>query len=131
MKELENLVNLLRTNIQHRRDALTIAEILEDVFLNTYLPENRRLVAVNQQPTQPNTKQTAALAFLEERVKQLYTSFIDLVQVFSEYLNFRLFHFLFSSKLLMIQLVQYVLKQCQCSNVYYLNDLSKRNIYWN
>ncbi|CAF0971108.1 unnamed protein product [Adineta steineri] len=43
LKELENLVNLLRSNIQHRREALTIAEILEDLFINTYLPENRRM----------------------------------------------------------------------------------------
>ena len=81
VKELENLVNLLRSNIQHRRDALTIAEILEDVFVNTYLPENRRLVAINQQSTPPSTKQAAALAFVEDRVKQLYSSFIDLLQV--------------------------------------------------
>ncbi|CAF2956571.1 unnamed protein product [Rotaria sp. Silwood2] len=81
IKELENLVNLLRSNIQHRRDALTIAEILEDVFINTYLPENRRLFFINQQPNQPTTKQTAALAFVEETIKQLYSNFIDLLQV--------------------------------------------------
>ncbi|CAF1034603.1 unnamed protein product [Rotaria sp. Silwood1] len=80
IKELENLVNLLRSNIQHRRDALTIAEILEDVFINIYLPENRRLFFINQLPNQPITKQTAALAFVEETIKQLYSNFIDLLQ---------------------------------------------------
>ncbi|CAF3169610.1 unnamed protein product [Rotaria socialis] len=80
LQELENLVNLLRSSIQHRRDALTIAEILEDVFVNTYLPENRRLFFINQQPNQLTTKQAAALAFVEETVKQLYSSFIDLLQ---------------------------------------------------
>ena len=67
--------------MQHRRDALTIAEVLEDVFINIYLPENRRLFSINQQSNQPNTKQTAALAFIEETIKQLYSSFIDLLQV--------------------------------------------------
>ncbi len=105
MKELENLVKLLQTNIQHRRDALTIAEILEDVFINIYLPENRRLVSMNEQP---NTKQAAALAFFEERIKQLYSNFIDLLQVCDEDLNLSLFLFFPFSKLLMILLVQYV-----------------------
>jgi hypothetical protein len=82
IKEVENLVNLLRNNIQHRRDALTIAEILEDIFINVYLPENRRLVSINQQSNQPNTKQTAVLAFVEDIIKQLYSSFIDLMQVY-------------------------------------------------
>ncbi|CAF1015084.1 unnamed protein product [Adineta steineri] len=77
LKELENLVNLLRSNIQHRREALTIAEILEDLFINTYLPENRRLVPITQQF---NTKETAALAVVEEKIKQLYSNFIDLLQ---------------------------------------------------
>jgi hypothetical protein len=128
MKELENLVKLLQTNIQHRRDALTIAEILEDVFINIYLPENRRLVSMNEQP---NTKQAAALAFFEERIKQLYSNFIDLLQVCDEDLNLSLFLFFPFSKLLMILLVQYVRKQYQCLNVYYLNDRNKKNIYLN
>ncbi|CAF0814566.1 unnamed protein product [Rotaria sordida] len=80
IKELENLVNLLRSNIQHRRDALTIAAVLEDIFINIYLPENRRLFFINQQAKQPTTKQTAALAFVEETIKQLYSNFIDLLQ---------------------------------------------------
>lgn len=88
IKELENLINLLRSNIQRRRDALTISEVLEDVFVNTYLPENRRLFFINQQPTPPTTKQAAALAFAEETIKQLYSSFIDLLQVFYRSLNF-------------------------------------------
>ncbi len=83
-------MKLLQTNIQHRRDALTIAEILEDVFINIYLPENRRLVSINEQP---NTKQAAALAFFEERIKQLYSNFIDLLQVCDEDLNSSLFLF--------------------------------------
>jgi hypothetical protein len=128
MKELENLVKLLQTNIQHRRDALTIAEILEDVFINIYLPENRRLVSINEQP---NTKQAAALAFFEERIKQLYSNFIDVLQVCDEDLNLSLFLFFPFSKLLMILLVQYVRKQYQCLNVYYLNDRNKKNIYLN
>jgi hypothetical protein len=128
MKELENLVKLLQTNIQHRRDALTIAEILEDVFINIYLPENRRLVSMNEQP---NTKQAAALAFFEERIKQLYSNFIDLLQVCDEDLNLSLFLFFPFSKLLMILLVQYVRKQYQCLNVYYINDRNKKNIYLN
>jgi hypothetical protein len=36
---------------------------------------------INQQPNPPTTKQTAALAFVEETIKQLYSSFIDLLQV--------------------------------------------------
>ncbi len=80
IKELENLVNLLRSNIQHRRDALYIAEILEDIFLNIYLPENRRLVSIDHQP---NNKQAAALAFVEETIKKLYSNFLDLIQVCS------------------------------------------------
>jgi hypothetical protein len=78
IKELENLVNLLRSNIQSRRDALMIAEILEDVFVNTYLPENRRLVSITHQP---NNKQAAALAFVEQTIKKLYSNFLDLIQV--------------------------------------------------
>jgi hypothetical protein len=131
IKEVENLVNLLRNNIQHRRDALTIAEILEDIFINVYLPENRRLVSINQQSNQPNTKQTAVLAFVEDTIKQLYSSFIDLIQVNNQDLNLSLFQFDFSSKSHMIQLVQYVLKQYQCLNVYYPNDLNKKNVYLN
>ncbi|UJR23294.1 hypothetical protein I4U23_026310 [Adineta vaga] len=76
--ELETLINLLQSNIQHRRDALTIAEVLQDIFLNTYLPENRRLLNITQQT--PNTKQAAALAHVEDTIKQLYSKFIDLLQ---------------------------------------------------
>ncbi|CAF1013413.1 unnamed protein product [Adineta ricciae] len=76
--ELDNLIQLLRTNIARRRDALTIAEVLEDVFLNIYLPENRRLLNISQQT--PSSKQAAALAYVEDTVKQLYSSFIDLIQ---------------------------------------------------
>ncbi len=71
-------MNLLQSNIQHRRDALRIAEILEDIFVNIYLPENRRLISINHQP---NNKQAAALTFIEETIKQLYSNFIDLLQV--------------------------------------------------
>ena len=78
MNELESLINLLRDNVQHRRDALNISEILEDIFINIYLPENRRLVSITQQV---NTKQAAILAFVEGKVKQLYSKFIDLLQV--------------------------------------------------
>lgn len=82
VKELENLVNLLRSSIQHRRDALTIAEVLEDVFINIYLPESRRLFFINQQPNPITTNRAAALAFLEETVKQLYSHYIDSLQVY-------------------------------------------------
>ena len=78
IKELQTLVQLLRDNIQHRRDALTIAEILEDVFVNIYLPENRRLVPTTDQLT---SKQAAALAFVEQSIRELYSNFLDLIQV--------------------------------------------------
>lgn len=81
LPELQNLVDLLRTNIQHRRDALTISEVLEDVFVNTYLPENRRVSPIAQPAS---SAQAAALAHLEQTVKQLYANFIDLLQVCEE-----------------------------------------------
>ena len=81
LNELENLITLLRSNIQRRREALTIAEVLEDIFINIYLPDNRLLSNITQQA---NTKQAAALAFVEETVKRLYGSFIDLLQVCSK-----------------------------------------------
>lgn len=71
-------MQLLRANIQHRRDALNIAEILEDVFVNTYLPENRRLVSITAPLT---SKQSAILAFVEQSIKELYSKFLDLLQV--------------------------------------------------
>lgn len=78
IKQLENLVQLLQTNIQHRRDALTISEVLEDLFVNVYLPENRRLNPFNQSA---NSKQTAILMIFEHLLKKLYSSFLDLIQV--------------------------------------------------
>ena len=81
LKQLESLVQLLGSNIQHRRDALAIADILEDIFSNIYLPDNRRLLFLHQQATQPTTKVAAMLAFVEDTVKQLYLKFIDALQV--------------------------------------------------
>jgi len=80
IKELENLVNLLRSNIQHRRDALMISEILEDVFINIYLPEDRRLVSLDDRTDLPNSKSNAVLAFVEDRVKYFYSIYLDLIQ---------------------------------------------------
>ena len=88
VQQLEFLVNLLRTNIQRRRDALIISEILEDIFVNIYLPENRRLFFMNQRPNQPTTKSTAALAFVEEMIKKLYSTFIDSLQVLLSIIEF-------------------------------------------
>lgn len=85
MKELESLVELLQNNIQHRRDALTIAEILEDIFINHYLPENRRLVPFEQQTEMPNTKSNGILYLIEDKIKSLYAKFIDLLQVRIKY----------------------------------------------
>jgi hypothetical protein len=79
VKELENSFQLLRTNIQHHRDALNnIAGILEDVFVNTYLPENRRLVSIT---TALTSKQSAVLAFVEQSIKDLYSKCLDLLQI--------------------------------------------------
>lgn len=115
IKELENLVGLLRTNIQHRRDALNIAEILEDVFVNTYLPENRRLVSISVPLT---NKQSAVLAFVEQSIKNLYSNFLDLLQVRGDISNPKgcLCWFL-SSKLHMIPLRPFVAKPSRCFNV--------------
>ena len=109
MNELESLVSLLQTNIQHRREALTVAEVLEDIFINTYLPDDRRLIFIDQQPTQPNTKIGAILDLVEDKVKHLYGKFLDLLQVnHPSIISLSLSHSLsHSSKSLMILLVLY------------------------
>lgn len=82
-------MQLLGSNIQHRRDALAIADILEDIFSTTYLPDNRRLVFLHQRATPPTTKVAAMLAFVEDTVKQLYLKFIDALQVCDASTSFR------------------------------------------
>ena len=128
MNELESLVNLLQTNIQHRREALTVAEVLEDVFVNTYLPDNRRLLFIDQQPTLPTTKIDAVLVVVEDKVKRYYAKFLDLLQVKNLSVTCSSLSLSPSSKSLMIRSVRSASKLLLQFNVSCLNDRSKKSV---
>ncbi|CAF1143278.1 unnamed protein product, partial [Didymodactylos carnosus] len=88
--ELEYLVQLLRNNLQHRRECIEIMEILKDIFIQDYLPQQKKLLTIEQHDLSSiktqnpdDMKRIAILWFLQDKLKRLYSSYLDSLQKIS------------------------------------------------